>query len=47
MKINRMDKRLLEINQIKDIISIDYKDIYYDGNQEKRILTDSIRVLKK
>ena len=36
MKINKMDKRLLEINQIKDIISIDYKDMYYDGNQEKR-----------
>ena len=31
-----MDKRLLEINQIKDIISIDYKDMYYGGNQEKR-----------
>ena len=36
MKINKMDKRLLEINQIKDIISIDYKDMYYGGNQEKR-----------
>ena len=36
MRITRMNQKLLDINQIKNIISIDYKDIIYNGNEAKR-----------
>lgn len=36
MRIQKMNETLLEINQMKELISVDYKDIYYNGPQEKR-----------
>ena len=36
MKLNKMDKTLIEINKIKNIISIDYKDLFYNSQNEKR-----------